>query len=529
MTAANQPARRALRGWIWIGAGIVAAGIAAALLFLFLNWPFTQVAGSAALQERFARPVRIGRFHATYFPPGCIAEDVEFLHRTRTDQPPLIHVKTLTIRAAYTGLLRIHTTINDIQVAGLHVTIPPAGVRGPAETLPLTNSPAGGKTLAIGEIAVDGAVLEFPRRTPEQDPFIFNIEHLKLDHVGESEPAAFHASLHNTEPPGEIQTDGTFGPWDDDDPAATRVSGSYSYDHVVLGVFKGIAGNLTSRGKFGGTLGQINVEGDVDVPDFEITEVGHKSHLASHYTAAVNGTNGDTSLTRVETHFGRTTVLSQGEVKGRPGQHGKTVNIVVNVGSGRIEDLLRMFSSAAKPAETGSIRLQSKIELPPGPQPFLRRIRLTGDFGIGGGRFTSPRVQGPLNRLAASAADENRENHNSSENKTEPETNAATVVSDLKGHMAAAAGVATLSNLSFSEPGSVAQINGTYDLLSKRLDMHGVLRTTGKIADTTTGFKAVVLKALTPLLKKKSFTVLPFSITGTPADPTFGLDLTGQR
>ena len=58
----------------------------------------------------------------------------------------------------------------------------------------------------------------------------------------------------------------------------------------------------------------------------------------------VDGTNGDTYLTRVESHFGRTTVISQGDVKGRPGQHGKTVMLTMRVGQGRIEDLLRLFT-----------------------------------------------------------------------------------------------------------------------------------------------------------------------------------------
>jgi len=54
-----------------------------------------------------------------------------------------------------------------------------------------------------------------------------------------------------------------------------------------------------------------------------------------------------------------------------------------------------------------------------------------------------------------------------------------------------------------------------------------VLHTSGKVADTTSGFKSVMLKALGPFIKKKSVT-LPFVITGTSSDPSFALDLLGK-
>jgi hypothetical protein len=90
-------------------------------------------------------------------------------------------------------------------------------------------------------------------------------------------------------------------------------------------------------------------------------------------------------------------------------------------------------------------------------------------------------------------------------------------------------GVATLSNVSFSAPGTRAQIQGTYDLLDRKVDLHGTLYTNGKLDDTTSGFKAVVLKAVGPFLKQKSVTVVPFAITGTSSHPAFALDFTAKR
>jgi hypothetical protein len=135
---------------------------------------------------------------------------------------------------------------------------------------------------------------------------------------------------------------------------------------------------------------------------------GHKEHLASNFHAVVDGTNGDTSLTRVESHFGKTTVISQGDVKGHPGQHGKMVMLSMSVPQGRIEDLLRLITGSVRPAETGSIRLHTKVELAPGPEAFLRRLHLDGGFGIGSGHFTNPEIQEPVNRLAKSARRETK-------------------------------------------------------------------------------------------------------------------------
>jgi len=448
-----------------------------------------------------------------------VAEGIEFLHRKRKDLPPLITVQTLTIRTGYSGLLRIHKLVNDVQVIGLHVRVPPKNPDGAGQIFPLTNSTSG-KTLAIGEITADGAVLEFISEQPAEDRFILRIDRLTLDHVGESNPVTFHARFSNTEPPGEVRSDGRFGPWNDDDPASTRLSGSYTYEHAKLGVFEGIAGTLSSQGNFSGTLGHIDAEGNVDVPDFKVSGSAHEVHLASHFHSVVDGTKGDTYLSRVESHFGRTTVISRGDVKGRAGQHGKTVMLTMSVGQGRIEDLLRLFTGSARPAETGDVQLQTKVELPTGPQSFLRRLRLNGDFGLTRGRFTDPKVQEPVNRLAESA---------SGETKALEEVDGATVLSNLKGHVSANDGIAKLSKISFTEPETLAEIEGTYDLVDKNVNLRGVLHTSGKLADTTSGFKSVVLKALGPFIKKKSITVVPFVITGTSSVPSFALDLDAKR
>ena len=445
------------RRWIITGVAALLAVLAISAPLLIMNWPFTEAAVVKALQDRFARDVKIGTFRRTYFPPGFIAQNLEFLHRRRQDLPPLITVQTLTVRGSYSGLLRIHQEINAVHIAGLHVLIPPKSSDGTKQVFPLTTS-VSGKNLAIGEIATDNAVLEFMPRQRGARPFVLKIDHLVLDHIGESDPLTFHARFNNTEPPGEILSDGQFGPWNDDDPESSRVSGSYTYQHVNLAAFEGIAGTLSSAGKFSGTIGHIEGEGNIDIPDFKVTGNSHVVHLASTFQAVIDGTNGDTHLTQVESHFGRTTVLSRGDVKGSLGGHGKTVTLAMNVSQGRVEDLLGLFAGAAQPAEKGGVRLQMKVEVPPGPLGFLRRLRVDGDFGIGEARFTDSKLQVPVNRLAESAR---------GEKKDQEEVDPTTVLSDLKGYVSAKGGIVQLSSVTFTEPGTVAELAGTYDLINK--------------------------------------------------------------
>ena len=115
------------------------------------------------------------------------------------------------------------------------------------------------------------------------------------------------------------------------------------------------------------------------------------------------------------------------------------------------------------------------------------------------------------------------------ENKKQQAADPETVLSQLSGTVSVKNGVATLSNVSFTARGTRAQIQGTYSLLDRNVDLHGILYTNGKLDDTTSGFKSVVLKAIGPLLKQKSVTVVPFTITGTSSKPAFGLDFTGKR
>ncbi len=170
---------------------------------------------------------------------------------------------------------------------------------------------------------------------------------------------------------------------------------------------------------------------------------------------------------------------------------------------------------------SGMVSFHAKVSIPPGQRPFLEKVELKGDFGIDAGSFTKSDTQEGVNRLSRGALGE-EDHHKTEKDEDDPET----VLSDLKGHILLRDGTARFSNLSFSVPGALAQMQGTYNLITEKIDLRGTLKTDSEPSDTTHGMKALMLKVLDPFFKKKhAGYAMPVKITGTYEHPAFGLDL----
>lgn len=520
--AVKDKPRTSRRGLAMVAASILALA-AISIVFVAHSWPFTRESVTRALEDRSARTVTIDSFRKTFFPPGCVAEGVKFLRHEHPDKPAIITMRKLVVRGSYLGLLTKHVPV--VQVVGMHVTVPPRGP-GPdgkiRSVVPLTQG-KGVRSIDIGTIVSDAVTLEFMSSNSTKEPYRLEIQKLELSKVGDKGPFSYRAMLFNPEPPGEIHATGTFGPWVPDDPGRTPVTGSYVLDNANLGVFKGIAGSLSSKGSFKGALDNIEVDGSTDVPAFHVGHSSHTIHLVNAFHALINGTDGDTRLTNVKSTFERTTVISDGTVAGKSERKGKFVNLTMTVHEGRIDDLLRIFVKSPRPQMTGVISLRAQVEVPPEQRPFLEKIRLDGEFGIGGGRFANVNNQAAINHLSESARGEKKE-----QQQLDPQT----VLSNLKGHASVKNGIATLTNVSFGFPGALAHMHGTYNLINQHVDLHGILETDGKLSDTTSGFKSLMLKVINPFFKKKSASnkvkQIPFKITGTFGQPEVALEF-GQK
>jgi AsmA-like C-terminal region len=244
--------------------------------------------------------------------------------------------------------------------------------------------------------------------------------------------------------------------------------------------------------------------------------------LRTQFYALVNGENADTFLQKVVATFWKTTVWSEGSVAGRAGQPGKTGAVELAAKDGRIQDILLLFARSERAPMSGTVSFRAKVLIPLGRRPFLEKVELDGDFGIDAGSFTKSDTQAGVNRLSQGTLGE-VENEKGDD---DPET----ALSDLKGHVLLRGGTARFSNLSFSVPGALAQLQGTYNLITEKIDLRGTLKTDSEPSNTTHGMKALILKVLDPFFKKKHVGyIMPVKITGTYEHPSFGLDLNDRN
>ncbi len=512
-----RPSVAATRRILWPAILIAAlVAILGALAVLAFHWPFRRQTVLKQLQEASLSQVDAVVFQSTYFPhPGCILQHVIFRHDSNPGGAPLITIEKLTIEGSFPGLFRKH--VRRMRAEGMHIVIPP---RNSGERFQTPQR----STVVIDELLADGAILEVTRadNTP---PLKFVFHNFSLGNVGGKGRAPFHAKFFNPEPPGEISTDGKFGPWNQPDVGQTPVSGEYLFQDANLSVFHGIAGSLLSSGSFSGVLNHIETEGSTDTPQFAVTSSSHYVPLHTQFHAAVNAENGDTFLDKVTATFLNTTVWSHGSVAGKPGHHGKTTAVDLGVSNGRIEDVLSLFSQSKRAPMSGVTSFRAQVSIPPGKRPFLKKVELQGDFGIDAGSFADANTQQGVNHLSEGARGEKVA---AKDEANSPGSSA--VLSNLKGHVSLQNGTAQFSNLSFTVPGASATMQGTYNLITEKIDLHGILKTESAPANSTSGAKAAMLKVLTPFLKKRQVGYeLPIKITGTYDHPSFGLDLADKQ
>src|SRR5258708_38729230 len=119
--------------------------------------------------------------------------------------------------------------------------------------------------IVIDEIVANGSLVEFLSRDPQKPPLRFDIHEVSLRNVGWSGPLRYKFVLHNPEPPGEIAAQGEFGVWRQGNPSDTPLSGEYTFDHADLAVCGRIAGTLSTKGSFSGTLSNTHISVNITI------------------------------------------------------------------------------------------------------------------------------------------------------------------------------------------------------------------------------------------------------------------------
>lgn len=492
------------RRWLAGFAVVLALFLSAGAVLLARAWPFTQANVIRELEQATSSRVQIGEFHRTFFPHvGCVAQRIALTRGSDSENQAVMTVETLTIKGTWSGLLSKHVAL--IEARGAHAVFPPLGS---GQNWKPTES-----KVVVDQLIANEAVVEFSRN--DKPPLKFRVDEFAAHHLATHDPMKFEVRVQNPEPPGEVRTNGTFGPWNMSEVSATPVEGSYSFQNANLGAFHGIGGTLSSTGQYRGTLQRLEVTGEASTPDFVVVRSGHKIELGSDFRAEVDALNGDVTLDRVVARVAETLVVSHGKVADQGSRKGKTANVELAVRNGRIQDLLRMFVSEKRAPLSGTVSLKANTVVPPGAQPFLQKLQMTGDFGVASGLFTKAETEEKLGKLSAVARGQPG-------NADHPEN----VVSDLKGHVVVRNGVATFSELSFRVPGALARLHGTFNLMNEDVNLHGTLFMEANLPKATSGIKSFFLKAIDPFLKKnrRGGAEFPVSITGTYKHPVYRAD-----
>jgi hypothetical protein len=502
----------------------VGLGAVAVLVLLVFTLPVTLPASlrarlTAAIGERFDGSVDLSSLRVSVFPRLRVeGEAVVVRHKGRTDVPPLITIASFSAEASLFGLLGRPLHLARVRLDGLEVNVPPGGLDVDDDDDDDTKGTAGSDTaqsspLVIDDLLSERAMLRILRRKPGKRPREFAIARVSMQDTGANTPWPFKASLTNPTPPGQIEAEGTFGPWNAGTPSQTPLDARYRFQDADLGDFDGIRGILQSEGAFAGVLERIEVEGRTDVPDFAISDVGHAVRLQTRFHSIVDGTNGNTWLKPVDGRFRRTVVHASGGVVEKEGQDGRTVSLDIVMDEARIEDVLYLAVKGKETPMSGALKLRAKFELPPGKTKPIQKMRLDGTFEIARARFGAGGVQTKVNELSQKAQGE------------EDGTPADEVVSDFSGAFVMRDGTIRFSRVSFAMPGARVDLQGAYAVASETLDFRGTVRLDAKLSQLTSGGKAVLLKLIDPLFRRKNVTVVPITIGGTVDQPKIGLDV----
>lgn len=514
---------RRARIWILLAAlGVLVAVVISAFLTIPIRSETLKTRIIALLTDELESEVTIERLEGRIFPRVSVkGAGVVIRQKGRTDVPPLISIAEFEIRGSLRDLMQQPRHVSEVRLAGLEVKISPGSDDVEATAKPKS---AGAGTQAQNDHlqrviidrfeAPDTVITLIPRRAGKQ-PKVFTVHHLVMSSLGVNQTIPYIATLTNPVPKGEIETSGTFGPWNVAHPARTPITGKYVFENANLDTIDGLAGVLSSTGEFGGPVNRIEVKGTTDTPKFQVDAGGLPVPLKTRFHAIVDGSDGDTYLQQVDASFLETSMTAKGAVIGLEGVRGRQIDVDVDMQNGRIEDLLRLAVQSEKPILTGAARLKAKLVIPPEKKKVIEKLRLNGEFVLSQAKFTDAGVQMKLTGLSRRGR---------GLTKDEP---SGDVLSNLRGRFAVENAAARFSSLTFSVPGAAVELAGRYGLRDEMINFKGKLKmqaTLSKVAGG--GVKGFFLKAFDPFFKKPGAgMVLPIKIEGTRKNPKFGLDM----
>ncbi len=508
------------------------------------------------LSARYDSRIELDQFHVSVI-RGFEAEGDGlrlYPNRFLTNQP-FIAITKFYFRVSWTSMLHTPMHVGQVTVEGMALNIPPKEERGqtktPAPTSPAQAVPAAapaatispetrnqaatttspkpgpqpGIKMYVDEVVIRNLRILIGNGKPGKLPLDFEVSRIALHSIGPGKPMQFEATLVNPKPIGDIQSQGYFGPFNQESPGDSPVWGSYSFTHANLATFKGIGGILASTGKYQGPLNHLSVDGEATVPDFRLDTGSHPMPLHTTYHAIVDGMTGDTYLQPVQAQLGRSPFTVAGsivKVRGGDGQlHGHDITLDVEMDRARIEDFLKLAVRTDPPVMNGNLRMKARIFIPPGNVPVSQKLHLNGNFDVSGAYFSSDKIQDKIDLLSRLGQGHPKD-PDLHVTPPQPEVKSP---ADMQGNFILANGSMSFSDLNFSVPGALIDMAGVYTLDGNKFDFHGQAKMQAHPSQMTTGWKSALLTMADPFFAKQGYgTVVPIEVHGTKSDPHFGLD-----
>jgi hypothetical protein len=426
---------------------------------------------------------------------------------------PLIALRHFSFHASWRGLFAKPMHVGTVYVTGMEIHIPPREMRTQA---PKGQRHLGKIRIVVDEIVFDDSKLVIGTLKPNKDPLDFEMSRIVMRNVGPDAPWNYDATLVNAIPKGDIHAKGTFGPWNNDSPGDSTVTGHYTFDHADLDTIKGIGGILSSVGEFTGQLNDITVDGTTETPDFSLDTANHAMPLHTKFHAIVDGTSGDTYLQPVDARLGESDFSCKGAVVNVKGK-GHIIDLDITVPNGRIQDFLQLGVKTTPVVMTGRLEMKTKLHISPGKESVTRKIGLNGGFTLREIHFTNPDVEDKVDMLSLRAQGDPKD----------AKPGAEDVHSQMVGQFVMDNGKLSFSKLDYTLPGAEVLLAGEYTLDGDRFEFEGKMRTDAKVSQMVASkWKSILLKPVDPFFKKNGAGAeIPVKISGTKSAPKFGLDL----
>lgn len=424
---------------------------------------------------------------------------------------PLLSVPQFSFETALANLFRDPMRVDTIFVDGLIMNIP-----APGERKQIGRLRAGKMSIAVSRFVCSNTKLLISGSRNDKPPLEIDIRDLRLTDIGPRQPFRFDAELVNPRPIGNIHSLGLFGPIQERSPRDSAVAGTYSFTHADLSTFRGIRGILSSTGRYGGTLGRIEVQGETDTPDFGLKVSAHPVSLHTEFHAIVDGTDGDTYLDPVQAHILNSSIVARGRITRVKDHPGHNIQLNVFLDRAKIQDLLWLGIKTNPPVMTGTVRMTTTLDLPPSPADISHRLEMRGHFTLRDGYFSNRKLQTKIDSLSLRAR---------GEPKLLPQAAEVRVPVKLDGAFRLTDGLLFFPSLHFRVPGAHADLIGQYTIDGRIFDFHGTLKAQARLSEMTTGWKSLLLRPVNPFFRKHgNGAEIPFQISGTDSDPHFGLD-----